>query len=68
MCYFSITSINHARYKMPNIFVYDKNSSYVKKKNYNSNYISCIDILFTCKKIFDIVHRFAQGMAKATKY
>ena len=32
MCYFSITSINHARYKMPNIFVYDKNSSYVKKK------------------------------------
>jgi hypothetical protein len=39
-----------------------------KKKNYSSNYISCIDILFTCKKIFDIVHRFAQGMAKATKY
>lgn len=54
---------------MPNIFMYDKNSSYVKKKNYSSNYISCIDILFICKKIFDIeLYRFAQGMAKATKY
>jgi hypothetical protein len=41
----------------------------LKKKYYSSNYISCIDILFICKKIFDIdLYRFAQGMAKATKY